>query len=171
MIQEFVPGFDTTIPVLYNPLNESLSVLPAVAYVPENMNPYWFLGEQQKATHSEYEKRTVKIDESVRQMILRMVKEVGITTYCRLDFRTKCDSSEDMRSHLSSVITLDDLRFMEINPLPTIKDGINFFTALNAVDPLNSIAECLEQYQYGVREGSLTGFILSSSILAIKAKR
>ena len=40
-IQEFVPGFDTTVPVMFNPLDEELVVLPAVGYLPTNLDPNW----------------------------------------------------------------------------------------------------------------------------------
>ena len=170
-IQEFVPGFDTTVPVMFNPLDEELVVLPAVGYLPTNLDPNWFLGERQKETHSEYEKCIVSIDDYAKQAIIQMAKKVGITSYCRLDFRTKCIPRNEMKSRFSSEIGLEDLFFMEINPLPTIKDGINFFTGLAAVEPSSSIAKCLDLYRSSVREGSLTGFVLSNSIMSIKAMR
>lgn len=170
-IQEFVPGFDTTVPILFNPLDEELVVLPAVGYLPTNLDPNWFLGEHQKETHSEYEKCIVSIDDCAKQAIIQMVKKVGITSYCRLDFRTKCISLNEMETRFSSEIRLEDLFFMEINPLPTIKDGINFFTGLAAVERSSSVAQCLELYQSNVREGTSTGFVLSNSIMSIIAMR
>ena len=168
-IQEFIPGFDTTIPVLYNPLDNDFTVLPAVGYLPSDMNPQWFLGERQKATHSEYKKCTVSINDSVKKRIIDMIKEIGITTYCRLDFRTKCDSDSKIKVLFNSEITLKDLYFIEINPLPTIKDGINFFTSLKFIDPACTLSRCLDYYRCSVRDATLTGFVLSCSIIAIKA--
>lgn len=170
-IQEFVPGFDTTVPIMFNPLDDELVVLPAVGYLPTNLDPNWFLGERQKETHSEYAKCIVSIDDCAKQAIMQMAKKVGITSYCRFDFRTKCISSHEMKTQFSSEIRLEDLFFMEINPLPTIKDGINFFTGLTAVEPSSSVAQCLGLYQSSVREGTLTGFVLSNSIMSIIATR
>ena len=78
IIQEFVPGFDVTIPLLYCPTSEDLVVLPAVAYYPQNGDPWWYLGATQKKTHKEYLKRIVSIDEKTKETIKKFAKQMGM---------------------------------------------------------------------------------------------
>lgn len=169
-IQEFIAGFDVTVPLLYNPLEGQLNILPGVAYVPDTMDPQWFLGEAEKLTHSGYRKQIVKIDSLTKSAIYKLVEAFRISTYCRIDFRAKCDSSKQMKDSLLNGLKWNQLNFTEINPLPTIKDNINFFSSLENMEHNISMSKCLQLYNSNVRDATLTGFVLSSSILAIKAK-
>lgn len=171
LIQEFVQGFDVTVPVLYCPTDDDMTVLPAVAYRPNNYDPQWFLGEQEKKEHSGYQKQLVSIDNKSKEMIKDFAKQIGVTTYCRIDFRCMCDTASKMKSILASGCNWNDLKFIEINPLPTIKENINFFNSLGNITPEHPIAQCLDAYYNKTRNATLTGFVLSCSIIAsAKAK-
>lgn len=102
-----------------------------------------------------------------------MVKEfadfLGIQAYGRFDFRCMCHSSEQMKVYMKDGITWDILKFVEVNALPTIKENVNFLNSLENITSNTSISKCLECYYDNVRNGTLTGFILSSSILSFKA--
>lgn len=168
--QEFVPGFDITIPIMYNPLTERLSTLPAVAYRPHNYDPEWFLGEDQKKTHSEYAKQIINIDALSQDLLIKTAESFGITTFCRIDTRHSCSSSEEMKEIFNNGITTKSLKFIEINPLPTIKNEINFLTSLKGIDSTHPIYTCLKVYKNNIDNHSLVGFILCCSIIAITAK-
>ena len=165
--QEFIPGIDITIPSLYCPLTESLQVLPAIAYKPIENDPNWFLGEQQKKTHSEYKKTIISVDEKTKQMVKLISSYIGVNTYCRIDFRGKCSSGEDMINKLNTGISWEELRFIEINTLPTIKENVNFITSLSHLDQDSIVLKCFEIYKEHVREATNTGFVLSCSIMSL----
>lgn len=168
--QEFIPGFDVTIPIIYNPFLEKLSVLPAIAYRPDNYDPEWFLGEIQKKTHNEYEKQIIKIDSITEELLIKTAQSFGITTFCRIDTRHFCSSPEEMIRIFNDGAITTPLKFIEINPLPTIKEGINFLTSLRGIDDTNPISRCFETYKNNVDNYSLIGFILSCSIISVITK-
>ena len=171
IIQEFVPGFDVTIPLIFCPISEELTVLPAIAYCHTNYDPMWFLGETQKRTHSEYKKRIVDIDKKTEMTIKKFAEYMGIHTYCRLDFRCLCETGEEIKRTIEHGVSYEKLKFIEINPLPTIKEGINFLTSLSQTPKTSLISDCINAYYTNTREATLVGFILSISIIAhIKAK-
>ena len=45
--QEFIVGTDITIPILFNPLNSKLELLPAIAYM-HHKGEDWYLGEKKE---------------------------------------------------------------------------------------------------------------------------
>ena len=54
LYQEFIPGFDMTIPFMYNPLSEQVDILPPIMYCPDIIDTKWFLGEKEKDSHIGY---------------------------------------------------------------------------------------------------------------------
>lgn len=166
MYQEFIPGFDITTPILYNPLLEALEVLPAVLYSPNKLDTQWYLGENEKASHQGYTKKIVQLSDDAKMKYLHLAKTMGISSYCRIDARLFCPNLNDASKLLENLITLDELYFLEINPMPTIKDGINFLTSMEALTEQISIYQCYELYKKYVSTPTHIGFILSSSMLA-----
>lgn len=169
-IQEFISGFDITIPILYNPLQDRLVTLPAVLYCPDSLDTQWFLGETQKQLHKEYKKITIDVCSKIEELLVNTAIVFGITTYCRIDTRCHCTTIKEAKEILSGGVSIDKIKFIEINPLPTIKDKINFLTSLENLKKDNDIFRCLCLYNSVITEHSLIGFILSTSIIALKAK-
>lgn len=161
--QEFIEGYDATIPILYNPITNKLEVLPPVVY----KHPYsqqWFLDEQAKKQHS-YEKTIGFLSNDATEEILNLANKFDILTYCRIDTRITGYSFEQKKS-----ISINDIYFIEMNPTPTIHNNINFaFSILNiSSDYQHSL--CLKIYKELISKSSITGYILFCSILAFKAK-
>lgn len=170
LYQEFIPGFDMTIPLIYNPLSENLEVLPPIMYYPDNIDIEWFLGEKEKEAHRGYKKRAIHITKEAQIHFSSLAKSFGITAYCRIDTRVFCQSLEEIESALCEEIELKRINFIEINPLPTIKEGINFHTSFEIVEVNSSMGECINLYNSFFSSHSFTGFLLSSSIIScIKA--
>lgn len=163
LYQEFIPGFDVTTPLLYNPLKEELEVLPSILYLDTQKNPQWFLGETEKALHIGYEKKVVQIDNCSKERYINLAKLLSIDTFCRIDARYKTDKIGDIGD---IIINNENLFFAEINPMPTIKENINFHTSLNAINSDAPIFECMEIYKRVFQKHSMTGFILSSAIFS-----
>lgn len=169
--QEFILGFDITTPILYNPVSQKMEVLPAVMYYPSDRDISWFLGEEEKEKHAGYRKVLVQIDEKAKDRYLELANTIQVNTYCRVDARVRCDKPEDMDYLIKSPIPFDRINFLEINPMPTIKDNINFHTSLEGLTSDLEIYSIIQQYNNKVPNHSLTGFILLCSMLSlIKAK-
>ena len=123
--QEFIPGFDMTTPLLYNPVSKKMEALPAVMYYPSDKNVNWFLGEEEKEKHMGYQKTLVEIDQEAKDKYLDMAKAIQVNTYCRIDARVRCDNQEDMNHIIKRPIPFERINFLEINPMPTIKETVN----------------------------------------------
>ena len=95
LYQEFIPGFDMTTPILYNPISNRLDILPAVLYYPDEFNPEWFLGKTEKVLHRGYKKKIVHLSDDVKNKYLKLAKMMNIKCYCRIDARVICNSKAD----------------------------------------------------------------------------
>ena len=104
--------------------------------------------------------------ENWKEKYLELAKTFGISCYCRIDARFSCTSIYDVQELFNDPIALDNLYFLEINPMPTIKEGINFLTSMNAILENDPIYQCYELYKKQVPNPSHIGFILSCSMYA-----
>lgn len=161
--QEFIVGTDITIPILFNPLNSKLELLPAIAYM-HHKGEDWYLGEKEKISH-DYDKVSVRLPIEVSKEILNLAKSFDISTFCRIDTRVK-----NFKDFEIDTITLDNLYFIEINPTPTIHNTINFANAINELNKSDSHYGAFNLYKKHVKDYTVTGYILTSAIFAIKAK-
>ena len=169
LYQEFIEGYDFTTPILYDPINCALSCLPAVMYLPDNASPEWFLGEIQKREHSGYKKVPVNIQNNLSDLYIRMANAISVSTYCRIDARFRCESISEVKTAEKNGIPFEKAYFMEINPMPTIKNNINFCTSIeNLTDesPFYSAYSEYMDFHYGC--GTSIGFILSCAIQSIE---
>ena len=91
---------------------------------------------------------------------------MGIYAYCRIDARLHCESKKEFDCLLSKKIPLENLFFLEINSMPTIKNNINFHTSMDALKKEHSIFACYEIYKNIISKPTHTGFILSCSMLS-----
>lgn len=171
LYQEFIPGFDMTIPVLYNPLIDQLDILPAIMYYPSSKDIYWYLGETEKALHKGYTKKAILLSDNVKMHFKSMAASFGISTFCRFDTRVECRSNTELDKLITGEIALERIYFIEINPLPTIKNQINFHTAFQALDATSSFWPCIQAYTDVFHANGFVGFLLSCAILSLKAKR
>lgn len=167
LFQEFIPGFDMTTPLLYDPLRGCLDVLPPVMYYPDNRDPQWFLGAKEKETHDQYQKRIVQVDQNVQEHFKKLAINSGITSFCRIDCRVKCRSGEEIDALSNEIIPFERVYFVEINPMPTIKEGINFFTSLQGITSDSPFYESVCFYNEIVKNHSLTGYVLTCAIQSI----
>ena len=165
--QEFIKGYDITTPILYNPITSELEVLPAILYISNTFNVEWFLGEDEKRLHQGYTKKVVELSLTAKEAYLNLAKEMGVTSYCRIDARLYCECEEELSLLLNEAIPKDKLYFLEINPMPTIKNNINFHTSMDELDETNSIYACYSIYKELVPQATHTGFILACSMLSL----
>ncbi len=168
VFQKFIPGFDLTTPMLYNPLSRQLEVLPPIIYIPDPLNVEWYLGEDEKAMHQGYKKKSVSIDKITTDMFLTMAKSFGIKTFCRIDSRLYCDNEQELPSILKKEISYEKIHFLEINTMPTINEGINFCNAIDAINPASSFGKTLSEYTKQTKRATFVGFILFCSLCSLE---
>ena len=169
--QEFIPGYDFTTPLLFNPITETLEVMPAILYYPNTQDVEWYLGETEKSTHRGYTKISMSLDNKTKNKYIDLAKSLEINTFCRIDARLKQEHIDTIDNLRKKQICFDDVFFIEINPMPTIKNDINFHTSLKALKNNENMFHCLTIYKNFYSNYSLTGFVLSCSIYSyIKAK-
>jgi hypothetical protein len=166
LYQEFINGVDMTTPLIFNPLLNKLDVLPAIMYHPKNGNFEWFLGETEKASRNGYEKRAVRVNEEVKKYYQDFARTMSIDTYCRIDARVQCTDEADIIAFANHPVEFEHIYFLEINPMPTIKEGINFHTSIQSLKADDSFFKCKELYWNNVHNPTFTGLVLSCAMLA-----
>lgn len=165
--QEFIPGFDLTTPIMYEPLTSTLQILPSIMYYPHNKDVNWFLNAEEKETHNGYTKRIVSLQNQANINYLELAKTFSVQTFCRIDARVACDSSEEFDRIIQEPIPHERINFLEINPMPTVRDDINIHTSLKSLKKHYPTYRSFQIYRKTIPNGGMTGFILSSSILAL----
>lgn len=175
LYQRFISGFDITVPIVYNPLVDTLDLLPPLLYYPNSQDPKWIYSFEEKYTESEnfIKYPILNIDAKTKDTLLNFAKTFPITTYGRIDGRIKCQNNKLSKEILQKPLLLDDFYFVEINSMPTIELNDSFDMAFKtALTHSNvSIHSSVEQYCSIVKHASMIGYLLSSSIISLtKAK-
>lgn len=170
--QTFIPGYDITTPILYNPMSHRLEVLPSVMYyLPDSKDPEWFLGEEAKSARQGYKKKLLYIDSKAADRYIELAKTISVNTYCRIDSRIHCESPDEWECLFTAQVPFNKIFFLEINPMPTLKQRINFHDAILGLKPDDSFYQSFTAYKECISNASPTGFILSCAIIAnIKAR-
>lgn len=164
--QEFVQGYDITTPILYNPIEDELQVLPSIMYYPESKDINWFLSEEAKEVRGGYLKEVVCVDEKTQSQFIEMSKAIEINCYSRIDSRIYCSTSDEWSALIANTIPAEKVYFIEINPMPTLKENINFHNSIDALTPGHKMYECYSYFKELRSDASPTAFILSCSMLA-----
>ena len=168
--QEFIKGYDITTPILFNPVTSELEVLPTIMYYPENKDVNWFFNAQVKETRGGYKKAILKVDEETCSKFIKLAISLKINTYCRIDSRIKCNSADEWDALFLSPIDFNKIHFIEINPMPTLKQNINFYNSIEALDKSNPIHSLYELFKTNIGNSSPIGFILFCSLLRLKPR-
>lgn len=124
--EEFIQGYDVTIPVFYDGDRDAYIAASAIAYIPDVEDPAnWFLSYEQKMN------RSIAIDRAIRTLapklelaLVEASHAFGFQSIARFDFRWKTDAPNRRE------IDLADLWFLEINCLPTLRRDVNFLNGL-----------------------------------------
>lgn len=172
--QEFIPGYDVTIPIVYNPEINDIDLLPALVYLPKSKNPHWIYDESEKETDDNFDLFPyVEIEEQCKKRLISFAKEFPIQTFGRIDARIKCTEMPLTHKITEHPLCLDNLYFIEINSMPTIEPDDSFEIAFKIVhnQKSHSLHHAVNTYINTVKRPSINGFLLSASMLAfLKAK-
>lgn len=165
--QEFIPGYDITTPIVYNPYIEKMDFMPTVVYISEEDNINWFLNEENKDFRKGFKRQTLfNLDSQLKEKYMELVKSMSINTFCRIDARIKCDSIEGFKKFNDTPLTLDDVYFIEINPMPTVWTNNALSHSFSEVSSVLSFQPFLEELEKLVPHCTLHNFLLSIGITA-----
>ena len=166
--QEFIKGYDITTPIVFNPISQKMDFMPTVLYISKNDNVEWFLGEENKESRSGFTRKTIyALENEVCNKYIELVKNMSITTFCRIDARIKCDSPQELNKLLEQPLQLKDLFFIEINPMPTVWINNAFSHSFSKISTSHSFYDYIKELQSVVPTCTLHNFLLSISMLSL----
>lgn len=164
--QEFIEGYEITTPVVYNALEKKMEVLPTVVFAPLNNNPEWYYGATDKHKQQGYEFKLIKLDKKIERKYIELVNTLSIRTFCRIDARVKCCDKKAMLDVLETGTAFDDIYFVEINVMPTIRDNNSFCYSFQAIEQSASIGKCVQLQKEMIGTINIHSFLLASSMMA-----
>lgn len=171
--QEFVPGYDITVPIVYNPFLDDIDILPPIIYIPQNLDPNWIYDEQEKIKDNGFQTYPMtKIEISAKEKILDFAHAIPIKTFGRIDMRFKSSSEKLSHEVIYDTLTANDLYFIEINSMPTIEKDDSFEYAINAVNnnDQHSMYPYISAYYEMFSNPSVNGILLASAILSFTTR-
>ena len=168
LYQEFIPGYDVTFPIMYNPIKYELDFLPGVLYLPNSRNPNWFFGENEKNGTNDYKNYPLYyISDDAKKKLISFANSFPIETFCRIDVRVKSNEKLLSEQICKSTIRFEDIYFVEINPMPTVKLGNAFDLSFGYINDKNDFLSCVNIHNNIFPNTNINSFLLSSSILAL----
>lgn len=159
--QEFIKGYDITIPVMYSPNNKDLIALSAILYMNSNNDTNWFLSETAKTQRNCYKKITIKLSDKINNQLVQFAKNIGIECYCRFDGRIKFNNPVPAEYFENCIIEDNRFYFIEINSLPTIKNNTAF---LNSIAKSDSFSKDIDNFKKIYGDYNDVAFVLYCSI-------
>lgn len=171
LYQEFISGYDITTPIVYNPYINKMDFLPTVIYMPPEDDVNWFLGEKQKDTRSGFTRETIiLLDKKLKYKYMELVKNLSINTFCRIDARIKCNSKKQLFEILKRPLQIEDIYFIELNPMPTVWINNAFSHSFASIDEGHSISAYISLLKNTIPEINVYTFLLSLSMLSFITK-
>lgn len=171
--QEFIPGYDLTIPIMFNPEIRDLSILPPIIYIPKNMDPMWIYDEQEKIKDDGFATYPIhKVSADAEEKILEVANAFPIKTYGRIDARIESREPQLSLEIINKTLNLESLFFIEANSMPTIEREDSFEYSVNAVlkNKTHRLHNIAENYYSFIKQPSINGFLLANAIAAFIAK-
>ena len=162
LYQEFIRGYDITTPIMYNPLSDSLDILPTIIYLPESGDCEWYFGENEKKKKAGYQRKIICIDDpELRRLFIKLAQHLPVKTFCRIDARVAAECISN-----GYHVTAKNTYFIEINPMPTIRHDNSFGFSYGAIEPGSPFQNCLDTHKSIVGDDSPYSFLLACSMVA-----
>lgn len=167
LYQEFIQGYDITTPIVYNPCTNDMDFMPTVLYSPDEESVDWYLGETYKDTRSGFKRETILLlSDELRHKQLKLIKDLSINTFCRIDSRIKCSSREHLTDLLEHPLSAEDVYFIELNSMPTVWINNAFSHSFSEIHEGHSLYSFLKSLEEITKECNVHNFLLSLSMLA-----
>jgi len=170
--QEFIAGYELTMPLVFNPCTGDMDMLPPIAYIPKSLNPNWLFDSKEKESLDRYDVAAFEsVDAQVVDTIVQFAKVFPVNTYCRIDARIRHTENKLHASEALKRLEMEDLFFLEINTMPTIgkKMAFEFDVALESARTNSDnfgIGKSFDIYCEHTKIPTGTGFILACSMMA-----
>lgn len=164
--QEFIPGYDITTPIVYNPIAQQMNFLPTIMFLPNKQDNNWFYGEKEKLSRSGYIMKPVTIDDEIKRYYLALIESLSIKTFCRIDARVHSKEDGYYHNPSNNNVFFKDNYFIEINVMPTIRENNSFLFSYNSIPKSSSLHLYLKTLNEMVDEPNINNFLLTSSLLA-----
>lgn len=138
--QEFIEGVDVTVPLLYNPWDNSYFFGEAMAYIPKNNDQNWIFDSNKKGVHrvggqpNSAKKIFFQIPDELKLKIIEMLNLIGGSSVARVDFRVTTENAEKVAE-----APMENYYFIEINPIPTMSDKSNYVDGMEKALERNNI--------------------------------
>lgn len=169
LYQEFLPGYDITTPIVYNPIKEKFDIFPSIIYLPYSGSLNWFFGENEKNTGKGYRREIISnIPDQIQNSYFELIQTMGVRTFCRIDARIRCDKPLVYEDLQNQTLRAEDLYFIEINPMPTIKINNSFGFCYSAISEGDTFFPCVQTFKEIVSNATVHSFLLSCAMIALK---
>lgn len=170
--QEFIHGFDVTTPMVFDPISDSFECLPTILYLPTSGDLSWYFGESAKSTSTGYDRLIIhNVTNELIRCYNMLCKSCSVNTFCRIDARIQCNDVHQVEEILSKPLDIENLYFVEINTMPTVKDSNSFGFSFASITPEDKIFNCLDVFRNHVPDTSVHSFLLATSMIAyLRAK-
>lgn len=168
LYQEFIQGYDITTPIVYNPYIDEMDFMPTVIYIPAEADSNWFLGEKFKETRSGFKREAIfSLSDKLKITYLALTKNLSINTFCRIDARIKCESEQHLMEILKHPLELEDIYFIELNPMPTVWINNAFSYSFSMIKKNHTLYPYIDQLTNIIdEECNVHQFLLSLSMLS-----
>lgn len=168
LYQEFITGFDITTPIVYNPITHKMCLMPTVLYIPDENNAEWYLAESYKESRSGFTREAIlSISDELKNKYLEFVENISINTYCRIDARIKCSNVSELKNLLKEPLNLEDVYFVEVNPMPTVWINNALSHSLSKIDKESDLYPYVACIKDMLGDADIYTFLLSLSMLSI----
>ncbi len=172
LYQEFIQGYDITTPVVYNPITKKMDTMPTVLYVADNDSVEWYLNEENKNSRNGFVRKTIyNISNELYTKYIELAQNLSINTFCRIDARIKCDTPDNLKSLLKKPLQLEDVYFIEINPMPTVWINNAFSHSFLEIQPTDNLFTYIAELQNFVPKITLHNFLLSIAMLSFSTTK
>lgn len=172
--QKFIPGYDVTIPIAFNPCTNNLDLLPPILYLPKSLDPNWIYDEDEKINDNGFTAMPfLNIEESAKHELVNFSQVFPIQSFGRIDARIQCNEELLSEKIVEKPFSLNNLFFIEINSMPTIEQGDAFDLSFNAVmrNTQHSFHNCCDGYKKLINNPTINGFLLSCSIASFTTSK
>lgn len=166
--QEFIPGYDVTIPIAFNYISGEIDILPPTLYFPKSLDPNWIYDEKTKEKDAGLTRlQFMEIEENTKKELIKFFKIFGIKSYARIDARLKQNNSLS-GNEIKKPFSFKNCYFLEINSMPTIEQGDGFDLAFKSVqsNKNHSFYKCVKDYIDNIEKPTVNGFLLACSMLS-----
>lgn len=166
--QRFISGYDITTPMVYNPFKKTMDVLPTIIFIPERGGTEWFYGEEENISNTGYTRKIVKkLSPDIEKKYIKLANSFSINTFCRIDARFQCVGTLNKTKLENLELSLKDIFFTEINPMPSIRlENNEFFLSFSSINKNTNFYKVMLGLNEIIENVTLHNLLLACAMLS-----